>query len=327
MGKLAFVLAVMQLWVCQAYAQTITAYSFLQLPSHARLLALGSNNVSEAGTDVQYAFVNPALISDSLAGTASVGYMFYIADIGQATAAYAHTFPRAGTLHFGLRHVNYGSLEGYDDTGMPIGTFRSSDTELLMGKTFHSGNFHLAVNAKAVFSNLAGYRSTALLTDVGGVFVHPNNRLSAGLVFRNLGITITDFTPSANSTLPFDVQLGTTFKPEHMPARFTLTLTRLTRPGRIFNDPLLPSQPSALKKAFTHLTLGTEVFLNKHVSLLAGFNALRQYELGRGFSGGLSVGVKNFAFVVSHTTYSLQTGTWAFTLSSNMQTLWKVKHL
>lgn len=309
------------------YCQTISAYSFLKLPPHARLQALGGDNISEADKDVNYMFLNPALTGDSLSGVASAGYLFYLANIGQGTAAYVHRFPHAGTLLVGFRHVNYGELEGFDDTGTPLGTFRSSDTELLMGKSMQAGVFRFGINIKGIFSNLAGFRSSALLTDLGGAFVHPNKRFSAGLAFRNLGLVVQDFSPSANSTVPFDVQLGTTFKPEHMPVRFSVTLSRLTRPAKVFDDPSVADEKSAVKKALTHLTTGAEILLHKNITLLTGFNGLRNYELGRGFSAGVSVLVKGINLVISNTTYARGSGSWAFSISTNTQSLWTAKDL
>ncbi len=324
--KFWYACAMFNLWAALANSQTVTNYSFLQLPPNARLQALGGNNVSDNSYDVSYTFVNPALVHDSLSGQVAAGYLLYVADISQITTAYAHRFPRAGTLLFGLRHVNYGNLEAFDDTGIPLGTFRSSDTEVLIGKTVQSGMFRFAAGVKTVFSTLAGYRSTALLADLGGVFVHPNGRFQAGMVFRNLGIILTDYTPSSSSTLPFDVQLGTTFKPAHMPARFSFTVTRLTQPGRMFDDPMWNDEPSAWRKALSHVTLGTELLLSQYVSLLVGFNALRQYELNRGFSAGISVAVRSFTFAISNTAYSRRTGAWAFTLLTNTHTLWTPKN-
>lgn len=309
------------------WSQTVTVYSFLKLPPQARLQALGGENISEADRDINYMFTNPALVSDSLTGVASAGYLFYLADIGQGTVTYVHDFPRAGTLLFGVRHVNYGMLEGYDDTGVPMGSFRSSDTELLVGKSMTSGLFRFGINLKGIFSNLAGLRSSALLTDLGGVFVHPNNRFTAALAFRNLGWIVNDFSPSAGSTLPFDVQLGTTFRPEHMPVRFSFTLSRLTRPGRVFDDPAVAAERTALGKALTHLTAGAEIFLHRNITILAGFNALRQYELGRGFSAGVAVSVSGFNMVISNTAYARGTGSWAFTVSTNMRSLWTTRDL
>ncbi len=309
------------------YCQTVSAYSFLRLPAHARLLGLGGDNISETGRDVNYMFSNPALTGDSLAGVASAGYLFYLSNIGQASAAYVHAFPRAGTLLFGFRHVNYGELEGFDDMGTPLGTFRSSDTELLIGKSMEAGVFRFGINIKGIFSNLAGFRSSALLTDIGGAFVHPNKRFSAGLAFRNLGLVVQDFSPTASSTVPFDVQLGTTFKPEHMPVRFSITLSRLTRPGKVFDDPSLADEKSAVKKALTHITTGAEILLHKNITLLTGFNGLRNYELRRGFSAGISVMVKDINLVISNTTYARGAGSWAFSIITNTKSLWTVKDL
>ena len=88
-----------------AYAQLggKKSFEFLNVPNNARLAALGGINVSLADRDVNSMFSNPTLTGDSLAGFASASYQFYVADIGQTTAVYAHQFKKIGTLAFGVQ--------------------------------------------------------------------------------------------------------------------------------------------------------------------------------------------------------------------------------
>src|SRR5690349_22064033 len=87
-----------------------SSYQFLTVPTNARLAGIGGVNVSLANKDVNFLFSNPALSGDSLSGVASAGYQFYVADIGQAAFAYAHSFKKIGTISFGVQHMSYGEL-------------------------------------------------------------------------------------------------------------------------------------------------------------------------------------------------------------------------
>ncbi|MDL5048832.1 type IX secretion system protein PorQ [Oscillatoria amoena NRMC-F 0135] len=314
---------------CFAWSQSggNKSFQFLEVPAHARLNALGGVNISLADLDVNFAFNNPTLVGDTLAGQASAGYLFYLADIGQATFTYAHDFKNAAVLTFGVRHVNYGELVGYDATGMETGSFKSGETEILIGKSHQVGVFRLGVNFKGVFSNLAGFRSSAFLADLGGMFVHPH--LAVGLVIRNFGFVLNEFSETSDTSLPFDVQAGTTFKPEHMPIRFSFTMYNLARLGKTYENPVNPADdPSSLDKILQHVNMGIELLIHKHVNLLAGYNSLRQQELSdlngggmRGFTFGFSVRLKQVECVVSRASYSVGNATYGFTLNVNTKSM------
>ncbi|QOI97435.1 MAG: type IX secretion system protein PorQ [Flammeovirgaceae bacterium] len=298
------------------------SFQFLNVPAHARLAALGGVNASLADEDVNFVFNNPALISDTLAGYASAGYLFYLADIGQATFSYAHDFSKAGAVTFGIRHINYGEVAGYDAAGMETGMFKSGETEILIGKSHQVGVFRLGASIKGVFSNLAGFRGTALLTDVGGIFIHPQKQLVVGMVFRNLGFILNEFSETSNSDLPFDIQIGATSKPEHMPVRFSITLFNLTNLGKAYRD------QSLVTEFFRHLNVGAELLIHKNVNVLIGYNGLRQQELQvqsgsgmRGFTVGFLVRVKQFECALSRATYSVGNAAYAFTLNVNTKSM------
>jgi hypothetical protein len=318
-------------WVGFAWAQSgnTQSFEFLNMPAHARLAALGGINVSWAGSDINFIFNNPALAADTLAGLASAGYLFYLADIGQATFSYAHGFDKVGTLTFGVRHVNYGELVGYDASGAETGVFTAGDTEVLLGKSHQVGAFRLGVNVKGVFSNIAGFRGSALLTDIGGVYIHPHKLVTAGLVIRNLGFMLKEYSETNTTPLPFDVQVGTTFKPEHMPVRFSLSAYNLARLGKTGNAMAGDAaDPSTLNKMFRHINVGMEVLIHKHVTALVGYNGQRQQELKdatgagmRGITFGFSVRVNQVECVVSRASYSAGYAAYAFTLMVNTKTM------
>lgn len=300
-----------------------TSYSFLKVPQNARLAALGGVNVSLTDTDVNFFFSNPALAGDSLIGWASAGYMFYVADVGQASFAGSFRRGRNFVGSVGVQHLNYGELEGTDATGLSTGTFRSGETALLFSLSHRVSNFRVGATSKFLFSNLAGFRAAAFAVDLGGLFVHPERDFTVGLVIKNFGFHFSDYSETNQPSLPFDVQVGATFKPEHMPLRFSFTANNLVRPGDVYGE---GEVRSTLNKIFSHLTIGTELLIHRNINVLVGYNSLRQQELkaqqgggGGGFSVGLAAKIKSIDVVVSQGRYSVGNANYSVTLAANLQ--------
>jgi hypothetical protein len=305
------------------------SFSFLRNPVSARTAALGGENVSLHDRDVNFFFSNPSLNGDTLAGAAAASYQHMVADIGQTAVSYAHRFRKAGVFSIGIQHLNFGTIKGYDETGMETGDFRASETAVIVGRSHQIRNYRFGVAFKTIISNLMGYRATALAFDVGGVFIHPKQQLTVGLVIKNAGFVIADFTEEAASKLPFDIQVGTTFKPEHMPIRFTLTASGLIS-DPLENEPARLQAPGLFENIFSHLTFGAEVLLHKNFNVLAGYNYLHHRMLkleegggGAGLSVGLSATVKAIDIVVSRTGNVGGMATYGFTLSTNMNRYFK----
>jgi hypothetical protein len=306
-----------------------SSFDFLNIPNHARLAGLGGINVSLADRDVNFFMSNPALTSDSLDRFASASYQAYVARIGHASVVYQHPFSRLGSISFGIQHVDYGAIQGYDINGMETGEFSSGETALYISKSHQIGNFRMGATLKGAFSNLAGFRATALVADIGGLFVHPKQHLTVGLVIKNLGTVIADYR-AANSTVPFDVQVGATFKPEHMPVRFSLTGYNLTRNVSYFNSNTNEERPGVIKKILHHVNFGSEILVHRSVNILFGYNYLIHETLklstaggGAGLSFGFSASIKAFEFTASRNGYVAGTGGYSFTVTSNINKILK----
>ena len=181
-------------------AQT-KSFEFLNVPGNATLSSLGGVNVSSANQNVFFFQTNPALAGDTTNGWGSASYLFYFANLGMANFSYQHDFEKVGTLSFGAQHLGYGQIEGYDAIGVATGKFTSSETALFIGKSHRLNNFGLGVNMKGVFSNMAGYRANAILFDLGGVFIHPQQDLKVGLVIKNFGFLLSEYSETSTTRL------------------------------------------------------------------------------------------------------------------------------
>ncbi len=305
------------------------AFTFLDVPNNARLAALGGVNTSLADRDINFVYANPALAGDTLAGVASASYQFYTADIGQATFTYGHNFKKLGTLVMGVQHLGYGTIKGYDDTGADLGDFKSGETLLTVARTHQVRYFRVGVALKAAFSSIAGYHANALMVDVGGVFVHPHQDLRIGLVVKNLGFMLSEYSETSSSTLPLDVRLGITFKPEHMPLRFSVTAYNLTRTSAVYDNPADDTDNAkALDKVLRRFNFGAELLLHRNVNLLLGYNYRMHQELklqnagaGAGISLGFSARVKSFEFVFSRGGYVAGSAAYTLSLAANIDNM------
>src|SRR5690606_18931112 len=113
---------------------------------------------------------------------------------------------------------------------------------------------------------------------------------------------LSDYSGMNSSRLPFDVQAGVTFRPEHMPLRFSLTAYNLTKKDVTYYNPVLDSEkPSTMDKVLDRLNVGTEILLHRNVNLLLGYNFLTHRALkldtgggGAGISLGFSATIKSF---------------------------------
>lgn len=306
------------------------SFEFVNIPNHARLAGLGGVNVSLNDRDVNFFTSNPALNSDSLDRMASVSYQAYVARIGHAFVSYQHPFSKLGSITFGVQHINYGTIQGYDLNGIETSEFNSGETALYISKSHQIRNFRMGATLKGAFSNFAGYRATAMMADIGGVFIHPNQRLTVGLAIKNLGTVVSDYSDASDNSVPFDVQLGVTVKPEHMPLRFSVTGYQLTRNISYFDDNAGGEEPGTVQKILEHVNFGAEVLIHKNVNVLIGYNYLVHQTLklpegggGAGVSVGFSATVKSFEFAASRSAYMTGNAGYSFTLSTNMNKILK----
>jgi hypothetical protein len=313
-------------FVIQAQELKRSAFRFLDVPSNARFAAMGGVNVSLADRDPNAFFSNPALVSDTLSGYASANYQFYVADIGHAAFTYLPVIKKIGMVSFGVQHFNYGTIKAYDASGNELGDYSAGETAIVISKSHQIGVFRLGASLKPVFSSLAGYRASALLFDLGGVFVHPVHDLKIGLVIRNVGFLMQDYSETNNTLLPLDVQFGSSFKPKHMPFRFSVAVYRLVQPESVNYVGNIPDNATVLDKVFRHFNFGTEVLLHKNVNLLLGYNYGIHRELkleegggAAGFSFGFSARIKTMELVFSRSTYVTRSAAYSFTLSADLK--------
>lgn len=308
-------------------------FVFLNTPSSARVAALSGVNITAQDEDVNMFLSNPALLVEDVHMHAAINYVDYLADIQYTSLAYAHKFEKAGMWGVGLQYFNYGEFKGFDEAGNEAADFNARDFAAVVSHSRTIGVFTLGANLKLAQSHIGSYTSSALLVDIGGIYKHPEREFTVGLAVKNVGFVVKKYRDGAGSKLPFDVQIGTTFRPEHMPFRFSITAYNLSRGDIAYYDPALRSNqeaPGAVDKVLRHVTIGTEVLLSKNFNLRFGYNHLVRKELrleetsgGAGFSMGLMFRIKAFELAYSRNFFHVAGGSNTFSLASDLGTFIK----
>ncbi|MDH5367852.1 MAG: type IX secretion system protein PorQ [Cyclobacteriaceae bacterium] len=304
------------------------SYEFLNIPHTAMLSGLGGINISSVDKDVNLLFSNPALIGQSMDGEIGFNYLAYFTDIHLSSFAYAHNLENTGTLAGGIQYLSLGTIDTYDPSGELTGTVRSGELNTMITFSHQINNFRLGGGIKWVASNIAENRSNAIMFDVGGVFIHPEKDLNIGLVIKNTGFVVTEYSETSTSKLPFDVQIGFSYKPEHMPFRFSITGYNLTQKEVLYyesGNSLSSDVPSGFDKVFSRFVIGTEVVFNENFNIRVGYNHLVRESLrleqiggGAGISFGLMIKVKKIEFAYSHGGYHVAGGINNFTIATNI---------
>lgn len=313
---------------------------FVNLSTHAKLTALSGVNVSSmidsAASDAQMFMYNPALIGPGASGKLSLSYMPYYAGINHASLSYAHHHEKYGTWALGLQYLDYGDFDGYDASGLPTGEFSAQSYAFVLNHVHRQGNFRMGTNLKVAVSSISGYSASALLLDLGGIFRHPTQDFTAGLVISNLGFFFHDYLQSSDSRLPMNLRLGLSFKPEHMPFRFSITGHKLLRDRQDYfvnEDGQNTDEASPVDKIFRHLTFGGEILLGENFHLRLGYHNLIRAGLklpqnagGAGLTYGFMVRIKMFMLEFARTSHHISGGFSHFTLTTEVEKLIKKRN-
>jgi hypothetical protein len=319
------------------------SFEFIDMSVNAHLAGVGGNNVSIRDHDVNMILQNPALLNEEMYKNFSLSYLPFFADVKATSAVYAHDFGKRGKYGFGLQYMDYGNIMITDEVGTEFGEFSPSEYVFVVSSAHQINFYTLGASLKFAGSQMAGYSSYALMGDLGGVFKHPKRDFTVGLVIKNFGLPLKKYTPDTKVNLPFDVQIGTTYKIEHMPMRISLTAHHLNQFDIIYSDPTkkgitdLEGNEIKQKKTFAdklgrHFVVGTEFIISKGFQLRFGYNYLRRRELrlqtksgGAGFSFGFMIKIKSFELAYSRAYYHVAGGSNHITFTTNFGKLIRKK--
>jgi len=289
------------IFVMNSFSQS--SFEFLNINENAKIKALGGNNVSLTKNQ-NYYLSNPSFLFYSKNQNISINHMNYIADISSSSILYSDSLKNIGKFGIGIKYFSHGKFDGYDVFGNSTGSFNPKEFAFTITKSVKFSNFIFGTNLKYVNSKIFDKSDNAFLIDIGVIF-YPTikKNLTIGMTISNFGFLLS----KNNTYIPFFVQIGTTFKPEYMPIRFSFTLNKSSEK----ND-LLNIYSNSFNKLLSLMNIGTEILISKNINFQLGYN----YKLNKELSltnnrnnGGISYGIEillkrfniNYARVVMNT--------------------------
>lgn len=255
-------------------------YQFLQNDVSARASAMAGSFVSMAG-DPAGIFYNPATIGTSAEPLASFGYTSHLLDFKSGFAAYTQKIEDVGIIGLGVNYFSFGTFDGVNDQGIETGTFSAGDmaVSLSLARPFEE-NLYYGFTGKFIYSSIADANSSALALDLGLMYLIPgDNPISLGISIANIGSQLDPYVNTKES-LPFEIKIGGSIKPQHLPLTLNVNFQKLNEEHNSFLD------------TFTYFTVGGEFTLSKALRFRFGYNNERRKELKIGTSAGMA----GFAF-------------------------------
>jgi len=257
------------------YSQSNTIYNFLKLDVGARPAALGGSYITGTN-DINSIFYNPAALSTLTSKQASIGFFKYLLDINSGNISFGQRYKDAGYFGAGIRYINYGSFDGYNEQSVSTGTFSANDLALSLGySNVYANNFHYGVNLKFIYSKIGEFSSTALAADLGLLYNIKETNWDFGLSLLNAGFQLTEY-GATTEDLPLDLSIGISKKLEHLPLRVYLEFADLTADTDNFFD------------NFQNLSIGGDFSLSDYINFRIGYNNAQRQDLETGSSLGIA---------------------------------------
>lgn len=313
-----FVPALLIMVVVHAQLGGSTVFRVLDIPSSARISALGGSPVAVYDNDINLGLFNPGLLNPTMAKQVSLSYMPYVDGINIGYVAYAHHLDSSNiTLSGSVQYVDYGTFTRRDETGEDQGTFKAGEyvVQVGAGRAIDSV-FSVGVNLKFITSNIETYTATGWAADIGGVYVKKALGLTVAATLRNIGFVSSSYTDTKEK-LPFQAQLAATYKFRHAPFRIGLSLDNLQQWDLTYYDPnqqtqidpttgeVLVKKVTTADRALLHIVPNAEILFGPNFMLRLGYNYRRRQELAVDVKPGLTgvsfgIGMKVSKLILSY---------------------------
>ena len=311
-------------------------FNFLKVSTSARQAALGGETLT-LYDDVNQPLWNPSILNDGMDNQLSLNYVDFLTDINYGSLTFAHLMnEKFGTLHAGITYVNYGKLIAAEESGEITGTFQANDLAFSVAYAYRipKSDFYTGANLKFISSTIENYTAYGAAMDIGLTYYNNLKPFVLTAVVRNIGYQISKF-DEVRESLPLEIALGASYKPENVPVQWHLTLGSLQQwhisaknpsdTQAVIGEEATNDDVSMLGNAIRHFVVGAEFFPDKKFNLRLGYNFRRARELRltesrtfAGFSFGFGLKMRKFKLNYAFTKYHPAANTNTFSLKIDL---------
>ena len=268
-------LLVLSFFAVATFAQEKGTYSFLRNDVGARAAGLNGSFASMTN-DPNLLFYNPGALTTLTQSKGSAGFLKHLLDVNGGYLSYARGFEGIGTVACGIIYVDYGSFNETDESMNTLGTFGARDLAIVAGVGRSIDDVtSVGLNVKLIYSSIAEFKSSGLAVDAGILYQIPSQNITIGASVLNLGTQLKSYS-GIRESLPLDVIIGITKRPEHLPVLLNLNFHRLT------------DKQDKVLDHFSAFSFGAEFLMSESVRLRVGYNNQQRKELKLGTSAGLA---------------------------------------
>ena len=308
-------------------------FPFLNLPTGARQAAFGGTNITLYDNDLNFAFANPALLSEKTHNFLGLNYTNLFNDVNIGSAIYGRNFSDKDFMSFGIHYVDYGTFLETNEFNQTLGTFTAKDMAITaMYCRWLSPRWTMGVTMKPIFSFYERYFSSELGFDLGLSYHNEEALFSAGLVLRNVGFQFNGYNSinggNKQEILPIDLQIAVSQKLPKAPLRFHLTLHNLQTWDLSYgaSNNVADKMNGKTKAAigadmfFRHTIWAVEILPHKNFYVVASYNHRRSMEISvkdkRSIAGfAFGAGFHAYKFNVGFSVVPYQTGSLGYNLT------------
>lgn len=275
------------------FSQEVGEYGFLQLPVSAHSGALGGSAISIVEPEAALADQNPSLLCPQMVGQASFSFMKYLSGTNLGYASYTGNFYQEGAWQAGIRFVDYGHFDGYDEDGSATGSFGAKDIAFQVGVGYPiNESWHIGGTLRAIYSKYESCSAFAMGVDIGLNYYDEGIGRSFSVVLSNVGGQLKSL-ENRRCNLPTQLSIGVSKEVEHLPFCFTMTAIDLFDWHQEYINRM--GEKHKYKNAehvLNHLLLGIEWIPTENFYLASAYSYRRQREFSGdgGFLRGLSLG-------------------------------------
>ena len=276
--------------------------NFLETTENSKIGALGGNNITSHKKN-NYFLSNPAF-SYQNKKIISINYLNYISDINSSSILFTDSSSSFGNYGVGVKYFSHGKFKYYDQSGIYNGDFYPREILLSLSKSFRINKFIIGSNINYFYSKLFEEKKSGILVDIGSIFTpFKHKEIVFGFVIKNFGLNFFN-----DEIIPFNINIGNTFKPKYMPLKFSFTYRYYVK--SIENN---------------NITVGVEGILSKFLSIQFGYNHLLNNNMKlpnstkiNGISYGIELLLSRFMINYSRVMINSISSTNAISLSINL---------
>lgn len=298
-----------------------SAFAFINMPSSAREMALGSNLLCGSKTDLGQLWNNPASRTSLMNNTLMGSYNRYVSDIQSGFFCYAGQLKHKRSFAIGLLYNDYGQFKGMDEAGIATGNFGAQDQCFFLSYKSKVGpKGHFGINTKYIYSIYEAFVSNGISTDLSYMYEDSSKKFNVTGFARNIGFQAIPYAGTERQALPFELAVNLSKQLAHLPFRYQIILHHLQQPDMRYTimntgqkDEFGKDKIATMSMGdniLRHINFAGELFLSKQLTLRMGYNHMRRKEMTQeqkrgaaGFSWGLGLHYKKMELAYGSASY------------------------